>query len=68
MLREPPALHDEGISALLAHEDDGHALVGPIDVEEHSVPTEEPQLALGRRIRAERIHVPRPAVAAIRSQ
>lgn len=49
MLREPPALDDEGVSALLAHEDDGHALQRPIDVEEHSVPAEEPQLALGHR-------------------
>jgi hypothetical protein len=31
----------------------------PIDVEEHSVPAEEPQLALGHRIWAERLHVPR---------
>jgi hypothetical protein len=45
MLREPPALHDEGVSALFAHEDDGHALLRPI--------------ALGHRIRAERFHVPR---------
>jgi hypothetical protein len=59
MLREPPALHDEGVSALLAHEDDGHALLRPIDVEEHSVPAEEAQLALGHGIRAERLHVPR---------
>ena len=51
MVREPPALHDEGVSALLAHEDHGHALLRPIDVEEHSVPAEEPQLALGHRIR-----------------
>ena len=59
MLREPPALHDEGVSALLAHEDDGHALLRPIDVEEHSVPAKEPQLALGHQIGAERLHVPR---------
>lgn len=59
MLREPPALHDEGVSALLAHEDDGHEPLRSIDVEEHSVPAEEPQLALGHRIWAERLHVPR---------
>ena len=50
MLREPPALHDESVAALLAHKDDGHALLRPIDVEEHSVPAEEPQFALGHRI------------------
>ena len=59
MVREPPALHDEGVSAFFAHEDDGHPLLRPIDVEEHSVPAEEPQFALGHRIRAERFHVPR---------
>jgi len=53
MLCEPPALHDEGVSALLAHEDDGHAVLRPIDDEEHSVPAKEPQLALGQRIRFE---------------
>ena len=59
MLREPPALHDQGVSAFLAYEHDSHALLQPIDIEEHSVPAKEPQLALGHRIRAERLHVPR---------
>lgn len=59
MLPEPPALHDEGVAALLAHEDDGHALLRPIHVEEHSAPAEKPQFALGHRIWPERLHVPR---------
>ena len=58
MLRVPPSLNDECVSALLAHEDNGHALLHPIDVEEHSVLAEKPQLALGHRIRAKCLHVP----------
>ncbi len=58
MFRVPPPLHDEGVSAFLTHEDNGHALPRPIDVEEHSVLAEEPQLALGHRIGAKCLHLP----------
>ena len=59
MRREPPALHDEGISAFLADKDNGHAPLRSIDVEERSVLAEEPQLTLRDEIGSERLHVPR---------
>ena len=59
MCRKPPALHDEGVSALLAREDDGDAALRSIDVEEDAMPAEEPQLTLGHGIGAEGLHVPR---------
>src|SRR6266849_4357255 len=59
MRREPPALHDEGISAFLANKDNGHALLRSIDVEERSALAEEPPLALRDGIGSERLHVQR---------
>ena len=59
MRPKPPALHDEGFPALLAHQDDRHAALQSIDVEEHSMFTKEPQLSLGHRIGTARLHLPR---------
>lgn len=55
--RKPLSLHDQGLAALFANQNERHQSVGLIDVEQLPILPKQPQFPLGNRIRAQRFHL-----------